>query len=73
MSLGVNCTIIYCVRKDRTKTRNRLRNGSKNGSICSTSGRGKCFHGCVLSAHVSVHVRFLPVKLFTVQYLVPLD
>ena len=77
MSLGVNCTFMYCVRKDRTKTRNRLGNGSKNGSICSTSGRGKCFHGRVLSAHVSVHVWFLPVKaivkLFTVQYLVPLD
>ena len=34
--------------KDRTKTRNRLGNGSKNGliklKICSPSGRGKSFH-----------------------------
>ena len=42
---------------DRTKTRNRLGNGSKTGSIeleiCSPSGLGKSFHGRGLSALVT--------------------
>ena len=36
-------------KEDRTKTRNKLGNGSKNRSIkfkiCSPSGRGRSFHG----------------------------
>ena len=48
---------IYGMKRDRTKTRNGLGNGSKNGSIeleiCSSLGRGKNLHGRGLSALVT--------------------